>query len=1106
MTPPLLVDRFIANGAAWIDLAMGEAVRIRVVSFGDRGAQIAWADACAIHARLRHPVLNPLVDFGGLDGARGFEAYAALPPMRVTPAGAQRLLTHAAQFLIAHSVKLTAEQTAFAHRGLLGGPALRGKPLGIVLQERRAHGAIDEVLEAAGPGGVVAISVSGPPLSGMRTLRWQVARAARLRGYATVSPGVLSLPRLAALLAQRHVCVFADDDERERYRLELTKLLTALGRVSTRRHVTILFTRAALSGPGVIRLQSMGVPAMASMVFGDGGEPSPRDLFDAVRKAEGKPGQLLDRLGAHAFAPHVPRALVAHETSPPYEVEPASSPAPRAQAARPRGGVLARAAIRAQALAAHGRHAAAARLLSRAARVLAARGEAVEAARCAARLGDLHLSRGHAAAAIEAFELARASGDDAAVLRAAALGLATAWTDDGRLVEAEALLRSLAAAAALEQRADPGVAHSLARCLFWQARYGEAVATVHPHVDGVPHARCLTIASRIQLAEGSVVAALQYARRAAELAGDPDNAEASGDTQRALAAALAAAGDPAGAREHVRRALDAARRQRRPVDLIRTRVLQLDTLVNASVAAPVLRRLADRLLALARRLELPRLLRYELWKTVQDAVGIPMDTSSRSIEQLGVRWPGTRSHARGVPRLTELEMLMEACHAAADDQEALDRLCATALDRLRAAAVVVVCARERRVRGHSGKAWDGQSRALERALAGGAAGGPVEPIHECPLEAAEAVRFGGEVIGAVAGRWIAGSLVCPERAAATIKAAALAAAAPLRAVLDSAAPGVPDPAWPDLLGSTPEATALRDTVARAARAPYPVLIEGESGSGKELVARAVHRLGPRRDRRFCAVNCAALTDDLLEAELFGHTRGAFTGALTERSGLFEDADGGTLFLDEIGELSPRAQAKLLRVIQEGEVRRVGESFARKVDVRIVAATNRRLEDEAAAGRFRTDLRFRIDVIRITVPPLRERAADIPLLAAHFWNDAAPRVGSRATLSPEALTALARHDWPGNVRELQNVIAWLAVHSPRRGRIGAAALPRAIAGLAADKPVTFERAREEFERRLIRGALARANGHRARAAASLGVTRQGRTKMMRRLRIDDRPAV
>ena len=224
------------------------------------------------------------------------------------------------------------------------------------------------------------------------------------------------------------------------------------------------------------------------------------------------------------------------------------------------------------------------------------------------------------------------------------------------------------------------------------------------------------------------------------------------------------------------------------------------------------------------------------------------------------------------------------------------------------------------------------------------------------------------------------------------------------------------------------AAALRAAVLRAARAPFPVLIEGESGSGKELVARGVHRFGPRRDRRLCTVNCAALADDLLEAELFGHARGAFTGAVGERAGLFEEADGGTIFLDEVGELSPRAQAKLLRVLQDGEVRRVGENMPRRVDARIVAATNRRLDEEVAASRFRADLRFRLDVVRIAVPPLRERASDIPALALHFWSESAAArrhvshrrgrnaVGARALrLARQRPRAPERHRLAGGAR-------------------------------------------------------------------------------------------
>ena len=248
------------------------------------------------------------------------------------------------------------------------------------------------------------------------------------------------------------------------------------------------------------------------------------------------------------------------------------------------------------------------------------------------------------------------------------------------------------------------------------------------------------------------------------------------------------------------------------------------------------------------------------------------------------------------------------------------------------------------------------------------------------------------------------------------------------------------PALGELLGVTPAMVDLRRSVERAAAAPFPVLIEGESGSGKELVARAVHRCGPRRDRPFCTLNCAALPDDLVEAELFGHARGAFTGALADRAGVFEEAHTGTLFLDEIGELSSRAQAKVLRVIQEGELRRVGENVSRRVDVRIVAATNRDLAAEVSAGRFRLDLLYRLDVIRIAVPPLRERAEDISVLVDHFWREATERMGSRATLAPATVAALARYDWPGNVRELQNVLAALAVRCPKRGVVPPTALP------------------------------------------------------------------
>ncbi len=297
---------------------------------------------------------------------------------------------------------------------------------------------------------------------------------------------------------------------------------------------------------------------------------------------------------------------------------------------------------------------------------------------------------------------------------------------------------------------------------------------------------------------------------------------------------------------------------------------------------------------------------------------------------------------------------------------------------------------------------------------------------------------------------------------------------------------------------------LRRQVSRAASAPFPVLVQGESGTGKELIARAIHAGSARRLRRFCAVNCAALSDDLFETELFGHARGAFTGAASDRPGLFEDADGGTLFLDEVSELSPRAQAKLLRAIQEGEVRRVGENHPRRVDTRIVAATNRLLDDDVRTGRFRHDLLYRLDVVRIVVPPLRERPEDVGPLARQFWREAVRKTGGQAELSPATLAALATYGWPGNVRELQNTLAALAVHAPPRGLVAPSRLPAAIIGAGAraeGAPVTLAEARRAFEARLVRATLARSGGRRAHAASALGLSRQGLSKLMARLGID-----
>ena len=304
-----------------------------------------------------------------------------------------------------------------------------------------------------------------------------------------------------------------------------------------------------------------------------------------------------------------------------------------------------------------------------------------------------------------------------------------------------------------------------------------------------------------------------------------------------------------------------------------------------------------------------------------------------------------------------------------------------------------------------------------------------------------------------------------------------------------------------LVGDSPPMRELKEKIPRVAAAPFPVVIEGESGTGKELIARAIHEEGPRRAAAFVPVNCAVLGDELFESELFAHAKGAFTGAGQDRRGLLELSSGGTVLLDEVAELTPRAQAKLLRVLQDGEIRRLGENRTQRLDLRVVAATNRPLDGEAAEGRFRKDLLYRLNVVRLTAPPLRERGPDVARLAEHCWKGVADATGSRATLARETVAALAAHPWPGNVRELQNVLANLTVTGPRYGPVGPGALPAAFRkSVPAERQPTLAEAREDLERAMVRDALGR---HRsvARAAGELGVTRQGLSKLMARLQVD-----
>jgi transcriptional regulator with GAF, ATPase, and Fis domain len=308
----------------------------------------------------------------------------------------------------------------------------------------------------------------------------------------------------------------------------------------------------------------------------------------------------------------------------------------------------------------------------------------------------------------------------------------------------------------------------------------------------------------------------------------------------------------------------------------------------------------------------------------------------------------------------------------------------------------------------------------------------------------------------------------------------------------------------DMVGDSEAMRLVHGRIRKVAPAECTVLIDGETGTGKELAARAIHQNSGRARRPFVAINCAALTESLLESELFGHEKGAFTGAVTLKKGKFEIADGGTVFLDEVGELAPALQSKVLRVLQQHEFERVGGTRNIKVDVRVIAATNRDLPGDVAAGRFRQDLWYRLNVVSLTMPPLRARRSDIPVLASHFMAKYAR--GRAVVLSPAAIDLLAAHDWPGNVRELENAIE-RAVVLGTSDQILPEDLPESVLNRStmdvhADGTVSYHRGVADEKRRLILEAIDRSGGNYTAAARLLGLNPTYLHRLLRNLNLKD----
>jgi DNA-binding NtrC family response regulator/tetratricopeptide (TPR) repeat protein len=1080
-TMRLVADRFVIDdarhdgaGGCAIDLATGRSVQLILAPAGTLAEQRAWlvgADECL---RERRHDRASLVDYGLLGAGQRFEAWS------------------------------TGQRIPSGDATCARSDAQDPSALAVVIVERPSVTAIAEMCQLADERRPRIAALWGPPGSGRSTVVECLARAARSNGLVPVHAAVLQTYQ--DLVARRTLFIV---DTRPDPRPETW--MRALLR-SPRAHVCVFVGSEPPVGMDAVALERLTAEELAGAVRPQSLAPElAKRVRRAAERADGLPGRFVRALWPREALEDSPRG---QECSRVAEQAAVYGEDGATVAAWPVPGEVVSLGARvtsAETLLDAGRYAAAIRLLRQAVSGLARRYAWPEATAGAATLAAALLRRGRARDALRALDSAReyaARTDTQDRLIDIAVLTGSAWIDLGKLDDAERVLTGAltSARACRDHERSTAAATSLARCLFWRGAYAEAIQLLDPPPRDATQAvrvRRLRTLARARVAQGAsaqAVAALDEARELVVAAAAP---ELEADILCSSATIKLAVGDLDGLDRDVSACLAAARAARHPMRAVRARVLQAEAdrrrgRVPRADEIVTLRRLASAAPPLVR-------LRHDLVRTLRDSrpdVGLVERYAARvglkGLELFGGLIPRSVSASATDPFVDDIVAILHVCQHADDETAVLKEVCVRVRRQLYASTTAFVIAGERRLDTLIADGPRMETDVAQRAIESGLTIAP-HRVHE-RLEAAAPVLYGGAAIGSLCARWTLGNSHDLSRVGAVLAMAATAAAPLLSAVLARRSQPAPS-ATQTLLGVTSAVASLRESVERAAVAPFSVLIEGESGSGKELVARAIHRCGPRRDRPFCTLNCAALPDDLVEAELFGHARGSFTGAVVDRPGVFEEAHHGTLFLDEIGELSLRAQAKLLRVIQEGELRRIGENAPRRVDVRIVCATNRNLRTEVEAGRFRLDLLYRLDVIRIVVPALRERREDVPVLVDHFWADATRRLSSRATLATATRSVLASYDWPGNVRELQNVLAALAVRCPRRGVIPPSALPPHLGATQRVGVWRLDAARRSFEEGFVRAALVRTGGRRGRAAAELGVTRQGLTKLLARLGIE-----